>query len=178
MKRRTTIEALAWAAASGFALVFEGKAETFLTISQAQRALGGGGTKVDVTLTSEQKSAIQKASGVRVRSSNLQAWKTGGGGWFIVDEVIGKHEFIDYAIALTGNGAVKGIEILTYRESYGGPEVRNPKWRAQFHGKRVGAPLKLNQDIRNVSGATLSCRHLADGVKRILHTWDQVLRHL
>jgi Na+-transporting NADH:ubiquinone oxidoreductase subunit NqrC len=46
--------------------------------------------------------------------------------------------------------------------------VRDPRWRAQFVGKRAGAPLSLDDDIQNISGATLSCRHVTEGVKRIL----------
>ena len=72
-------------------------------------------------------------------------------------------------IGLETDGSVRGIEILEYRESYGG-QIREPLWRAQFIGKRNGAPLALKRDIQNISGATLSCRHIADGVKRLLAT--------
>jgi len=39
-------------------------------------------------------------------------------------------------------------------------------------GKKYGARLKLDDDIKNVSGATLSCRHVTDGVKRLLATHE------
>ncbi len=97
-----------------------------------------------------------------------------GGGWFIVDEVIGKHEYITYAVGLSADGAVRGLEIMEYRESYGG-EVRDPKWRAQFTGKTKSAPLQLDKDIQNISGATLSSRHIADGVRRLLALYDVAL---
>jgi hypothetical protein len=48
--------------------------------------------------------------------------------------------------------------------------------RKQFAGKTAAAPLKLERDIRNISGATLSCRHIADGVKRVLATRDVALK--
>ena len=38
--------------------------------------------------------------------------------------------------------------------------------------------MKIDKDIENISGATLSCVHLTDGVRRILHTYDLVLRAL
>jgi Na+-transporting NADH:ubiquinone oxidoreductase subunit NqrC len=94
-----------------------------------------------------------------------------------VDEVIGKHEFITYALALANSGAVKGVEILTYRETYG-HEVKLPKWRAQFLGKTVAAPVKIDSDIRNISGATLSCVHVTEGVRRLLYTHAFVLKNL
>ncbi len=89
--------------------------------------------------------------------------------------MIGKHEFITYAVGLTSEGAVRGIEIMDYRESYGG-QVRDPKWRAQFVGKTKTAPLTLDRDIKNISGATLSSRHLTDGVRRVLALHDVALR--
>jgi len=155
-------------------------AETFLTIPQAKSVLFGPDetfTKVEVVLTKAQKKTIAKASNVRVRNLVLNAWKTADNAWFIVDQVIGKHENIDIAVALTPQGKVKGIEILTYRESYG-HEVRNGKWRAQFHGRDASEYLRLGDQIKNISGATLSCRHITDGINRLTHTWEQVLRHL
>jgi hypothetical protein len=146
-------------------------ATTYLTLDQAQEALfpGQAMTAVPVKLTPEQIKAVQKASGERVRQSELRLWRAAGGGWFYLDQVLGKHEFITYALALDESGAVKGLEILDYRETYGG-EVRNAKWRAQFRGKQHGAALKLETDIVNLSGATLSSAHLTDGVRRVLAT--------
>jgi Na+-translocating ferredoxin:NAD+ oxidoreductase RnfG subunit len=126
-------------------------------------------TPVALTLTPAQAKAIEQASGVRVREKTLKVWRAANGGWFYVDQVLGKHEFITYALALDAQGAVTGLEILDYRETYGGA-VRNPKWRAQFSGKRNGAPLKLDTDIVNLSGATLSSAHITDGVRRLLAT--------
>lgn len=147
------------------------RAEVYLSVAQAQAILFPGATftPVTVTLTAEQVAAIEADSGVSVRSRQVRAWKASTGGWLIVDEVLGKHEFIPIAVAFDRHGAVRGVEILEYRESYG-DGVRNPSWRAQFLGKRRGAPLKLDGDIRNISGATLSSRHIADGVKRLLST--------
>jgi Na+-translocating ferredoxin:NAD+ oxidoreductase RnfG subunit len=88
-------------------------------------------------------------------------------GWFIVDEVIGRTELITYALALDGEGAIRSLDILAYRESHG-DAIRRPAWRGQFTGKRASDPLRLDADIRNVSGATLSCRHVTEGVRRML----------
>ena len=153
-----------------------GYATTYLTVAQAQASIfpRTGFTAVPVTLTSAQRAGIEKAGGVRVRSATLRAWRVDRGGWFLVDEVLGKHEFITYAIGIDAQGAVCGIEIMDYRETYG-DQVRGEKWRAQFTGKTVAAPLQLDRDIRNISGATLSSRHITDGVKRLLVTHDLVL---
>ena len=96
-------------------------------------------------------------------------------GLIFFDHVIGKHELIDYAVALSPEGAVRQIEILEYRESYGG-EIRGQRWRDQFTGKSSADKLGLNEDIYNISGATLSCRHVTEGVKRVLAIYNLLLR--
>ena len=93
----------------------------------------------------------------------------------MVDEVVGKHEFFTIAVGLNADGSVKQIEIMDYKESYG-YEVRNEAWRKQFTGKTSAAPLKLTDDIKNISGATLSCRHVTDAVKRLLATYDIAIK--
>ena len=66
--------------------------------------------------------------------------------------------------------------MLDYRESYGG-QVREATWRAQFTGKGAADPVRLGEDIRNISGATLSCKNLTNGVRRLLAVHELVLRH-
>jgi Na+-translocating ferredoxin:NAD+ oxidoreductase RnfG subunit len=152
-------------------------ATVYLSAEQAQQAIfpGAAFAPARVVLTDAQVRAIETRSDVNVRARELKAWRVSGGGWFIVDEVVGKHEFITYAVGLRADGSVHGIEIMEYRESYG-YEVRDPRWRAQFTGRTASSPLKLDRDIRNISGATLSSRHITDGVKRILATHDVALK--
>lgn len=152
-------------------------AVTYLTVEQAQQEIfpGRSFTSAPVRLSAEQRKRIEQQSRVRLLRDEQRIWRVSGGGWFIVDEVIGKHEFITYAVGLSADGAVRGIEIMEYRESYGG-EIRNPKWRAQFLGKTKTAPLTLDKDIQNLSGATLSSRHVADGIRRLLALHDVALR--
>lgn len=156
-----------------------GFAETFMTPEAARIAMFGpvAFTAHPVTLTAEQIAAIKKQAGVSVRSPKLDAWRSVAGDWFIVDQVLGKHEFITLAVGIDAGGKVKGIEILEYRETYGG-QVRHADWREHFVGKTAAAPLKLDQDIPNISGATLSSRHVTEGVRRLLVTYDLVLRRL
>ena len=150
---------------------------TYLSVEQAQRAIfpSGSFTAAPVRLTAEQRKAIEATSGIRQRKDEVKVWRVSGGGWLIVDEVIGKHEYITFAVGISADGAVRGVEIMDYRESYGG-EVREAKWRAQFTGKTKAAPLKLDEDIKNISGATLSSRHIAEGVRRLLALHAIVLR--
>src|SRR5947199_9242697 len=133
-------------------------------------------TPAPVKLTGTQRKALEQASGVCVLHDEQQVCGVSGGWWFIVDEVVGKHDFITYAAGLNPDGSVKQIEIMDYRETYGG-HIRDQKWRAQFVGKTSKSTLKLDGDVKNISGATLSCRHITDGVKRLLAVYEIALRH-
>lgn len=152
------------------------QATVYLSVAQAQALMFPGQTlsAAPLTLTDAQAAQIEDRSGVNVLSRQLHAWKASDGGWFIADQVVGKHEFIPIALAIDGHGAVKDIEILEYREAYG-DEVRNPLWRGQFTGKTAAAKLQLTGDIQNISGATLSCKHITDGVRRLLVTYEIAL---
>lgn len=154
-------------------------ARRFLSVEEAQQIMFPDGTltRVPVELDPEQARAIEERSGVPVRVRLLSAWRAAGGGWCLVDEVIGKHEYITWALALGGDGQILGVEILEYRETYGG-EVRNERWRKQFLGRTSSSLPVFGADIRNISGATLSCTHLTEGVRRLLATYDLVLKHL
>jgi Na+-transporting NADH:ubiquinone oxidoreductase subunit NqrC len=149
-------------------------AKEYLSVEQAQRVLFPGAASfqpVRIALSRQQLAQIKALAGVPQHSASPPVWRVERDGkmvgWFLVDQVIGKHEFITYAAAISPDGVVQGVEIMSYRESRGG-EVVNPKWRALFRGKRLSDPFKLNKDIPNISGATLSCRNLTDGVKRLL----------
>ena len=157
-------------------------ATQYLTVEEAQKLCFAGASEFlpsDIVLTSAQIKAIEKDSGIHVRLDTQKIWEAKRGkkflGWFIQDEVLGKHELINWALALNSDGSVRQIEILDYRETYGS-QIRDAKWREQFYGKSHGAQLKLDQDIKNISGATLSCRHITDGVKRLLSFYELVLK--
>jgi Na+-translocating ferredoxin:NAD+ oxidoreductase RnfG subunit len=131
-----------------------------------------------LTIDEARKQAFPSATGfVEVQPGRVWKAEAGGraAGFFILDRVIGKHLYIDYAVALTPGGAVHSVEILQYRESYGG-EINNRSWLAQFVGKTSASPLKINDDIRNISGATLSSTHVTEGVKRVLAAYASRLR--
>lgn len=152
-------------------------AKIFVSVEQAQQAIYPGQklTLHPVVVTPEQFAIMKEKSSVREPFRGERVWRTANGGWFIVDEVVGKHEMVKYALGINPDGTIKQIEIMEYVESYG-YEVGEASWRNQFVGKTSAATLKLNKDISNISGATLSCKHLTDGVKRLMVMYDLVLK--
>jgi Na+-translocating ferredoxin:NAD+ oxidoreductase RnfG subunit len=148
----------------------------YLDVAQAQKLMFSDAamTPLPIVLTQAQVAAIERNSGSRVASPVLRVWRTRDG-FFVVDAVIGKHDLISYAVGFDNDGKVRQVEILEYREAYGG-EVRNTAWLAQFKGKHFGDSVHVGQDIQNISGATLSSTHLSDGIRRLLATYDIALK--
>jgi len=145
------------------------QAKIYVSVEQAQKILFPNKQliKVPLLITDDLQERMRAASSIRYPFQGERIWKAADGSWLIIDEVVGKHEMITYALGIAPNGSILGIEILEYVESYG-YEVAEAHWRQQFTGKTVKDPIKLNQDIQNIGGATLSCKHLTDGVKRVL----------
>ncbi len=149
-------------------------AQHYLSVEQAQRALFPTASRfvaMPVLLNEAQRDRIEEKSGVRQRWESQEVWRAERDGqllgWFIVDKVVGKHEFITYAAALAPDGQVLGIEVMTYLETYG-DQIRDAQWRRNLVGKSSADAFKLGKDIPNISGATLSCRNVSNGVKRLL----------
>lgn len=165
------------------AIVAPAYAVDYLSAEQAQRQFFPNASQfVDSALEfdGDQRDQIKKRAGTRQRRDSQRVWRAERDGenlgWMFVDDVIGKHEFITYALAVSASGEVMGVEILSYRETHGG-EVRQASWREEFVGKSLDDAIRLGKDVPNISGATLSCRNITDGVRRLLTIWDLHLKN-
>ena len=152
------------------------EAKRYLGVEEAQRLLfpGQALTPVPFAATKDQLKEVERRARVRTGGWKPEAWRAANGSYLFVDRVLGKHEFITFAVAVDPKGAARAVEILEYKETYG-YEVRGERWRGQFTGKTAASPVKLEKDIMNIGGATLSCRHVTDGVRRLLVYRDVVL---
>jgi hypothetical protein len=152
-------------------------AKIYVSVEQAQKILlpNKALTKTPIIITDDLQERMRAASSIRHPFQGDRIWRASDGSWLVIDEVVGKHEMITYAIAINPSGSISGIEILEYVESYG-YEVAEAQWRKQFIGKNAHDPIKLNQDIQNIGGATLSCKHLTDGVKRVAVLYELALK--
>lgn len=157
-------------------------ANDYLTIAQAQQLLFPSATQFissPILLSVAEKLKIQQQSGLKQRWSQQMAYKVFKHqqhlGWLMIDDVIGKHEFITYAVAISAQGAVMGVEILTYRETHG-TQVRDQSWRKHFVGKTLKDPFQLDKDVPNIAGATLSCRNILSGTQRLLIIYENFLK--
>ena len=169
----SSLGALAGAALAAAAIPASVCAATFSTADEvAHRTFKTATAFADVLVAPSPEDAIALAApGGVPRTGPVRTIEARQGdtvlGRVIVDSVLGKFEQIDYAAALDAGGKVLAIEILTYREGHGA-EVRLPAWRNQFVGKTAADPVRIGADIANISGATLSCTHITDGVRRLV----------
>jgi FMN-binding domain len=157
-------------------------AADYLTVDAAQKAVypdADAFTEVAVNPSPEQLQAILSRAGAQPTHGRIRIWKaTRGGvlvGYFFMDEVIGRQNLITYAIGIDPDGALRNLEILSYRESHGG-EIRNPAWRAQFDHRNSLDQLRFRTDIKNISGATLSSEHVTAGVRWLVALWQSALK--
>lgn len=147
-------------------------ATTYWTVPAVLKSFFAQSKKVThrrVTLSEEGATALAAKLGAPLAKNEWVVYvgETDGrtDGYAIVDAEKGMHELIDFAVRFSPTGAVERVEVLEYREPYG-DEVRRERFRAQFSGKTAADPLTVGQDIDIVSGASISSRSMAVGIKR------------
>ena len=93
-------------------------------------------------------------------------------GYAMVHNTIGKHKHMTYMVGVDGKGQVTDVELLVFREARGS-EVGRKRFNSQYESKTVFDPIRINKDIINISGATMSVRSMSAGVKRVLVLVDE-----
>jgi hypothetical protein len=124
-----------------------------------------------IIITENQKQLIEERIGWHFPETTFDCFigETKGkvDGWAFIQHTIGKHKPMTYMVGVDDQGEVFGIEVLVYRESRGS-EVRKKRFNYQYEGKTAYDPIRINRDIINISGATMSVRSMSAGVKRVL----------
>lgn len=158
-------------------------AAQYMTVQQARMLIFDQAQEfvaAPLEMTAEEVDKLTQASGVKSRTPKQPVWKAMDGkgkflGWFIIDQVIGKHELITYAAGVTPEGALRQFQVIEYKEAWGS-QVRLLPWRDQFVGKTSASRLTVGSDIENISGGTLSANHVTQGIRRLLFMHDLYLR--
>lgn len=137
------------------------------SLEQGQQQLFPGRklTPADFKLTPEQYARLKSDYRVPAMRPAVKAWQVEGGGWLYLDQVWGLNDIVTYLAAVSDDGRLLGIEVLVCAESY--CEQYTPAWRGQLVGRTAGN-WDPTQAVTIVSGATLSCTHVAEGVKKLL----------
>ena len=132
-----------------------------------------------VNLTASEKTKIEKrTSRVLFRGDrNFSVYRAMHGdrslaGYAMVTEEIGKYQPITFLVGVTEKAKVKDVAVMVYRETIGS-EVRRSRFLSQFEGKSTQSAFRINRDVIHISGATLSSRAIARGIKKVIHTIDE-----
>ena len=178
---RTAIATLLCAASVFAALPAD--AATYWTVPDLMKSFFASSKKVTykrVSLADSEATDIAKRLGVEsIKRDWLVYYGESDGrrdGYAIVDAEKGMHEAIDFAVRFTDGGAVARIEVMAYREAYG-DEIRSARFRAQFSGKTASHAITAGKDIDIVSGASISCRSIAVGIKRDVLVLETALKN-
>ncbi|GAB4252667.1 MAG: hypothetical protein Kow0079_07640 [Vicingaceae bacterium] len=75
-------------------------------------------------------------------------------------------DFFDYMVIFKPDLSVMSVQVLVYREDYGG-EIGSKRWLKQFVDKANGEQMEFEKDIQNIGGATISCRSITNGIKKL-----------
>ncbi len=70
-------------------------------------------------------------------------------------------------VVMDDNFRVREASALEYTAQRG-EEICSPRFSQQFEGKTPDAPIRVGKDIDAITGATISSRAMADGVRRII----------
>ena len=129
-----------------------------------------------IKLNAETKTQIEDRIGWKFPEEEFEVYVGETGtrvdGYAMVQNTIGKHKPMTYMVGVDGQGSVSDIELLVFRESRGS-EIRQKRFNSQYEGKTVLDPVRINKDIINISGATMSVRSMSAGIKRVLVLVDE-----
>ena len=149
-------------------------ANQYLTETQSLQIIFGADVAVrheTRSLSEEQRKQLESSSSLRFRESSydfsIVEHEGKLAGYALILEETGKSEPITFMVGMTPEGKVLDVAIMIFRESRGW-EVKEPRFLHQFHNKRVSDPIQIDRDLINYSGATLSSKAIARGVKRAL----------
>lgn len=155
------------------------KYEEFMTEEEAVRAIFPKSQRVRkelLRLTAEKKELIEQRIGWKFPEDSFELYigQTGDevDGYAMVHHTIGKYKPMTYMVGVDANGTCTDVELLVFRDAKGS-EVRTKRFNSQYDGKTVTDPIRINKDIINISGATMSVRSMSAGVKRVLVLLDE-----
>ena len=86
-------------------------------------------------------------------------------GYLIETQVAGRSGPFNIAVLLDARLVVKQATVVSYPWSRG-REVCRRSFASQFEGKGPGDAIEIGKDIDAVTGATISCKAMALGVRR------------
>ena len=154
-------------------------AEVYLSEEEALKLMFPKSTRIKKELLrvpTDKKMTIEERIGWKFPEDSFDVYigETGSqiDGYALIQNTIGKHKPMTYMVGVDHTGHVLNIELLVFREARGS-EVRTKRFNVQYEGKTALDPVRINKDIINISGATMSVRSMTAGIKRVLVLVDE-----
>lgn len=155
------------------------KYEEFMTEEDAVKTILPKSQRVRkemIRLAQDKKELIEQRIGWKFPedSFDLYIGETGDkvDGYAMIHHTIGKYKPMTYMVGVDAKGNCSDVELLVFRDAKGS-EVGKKRFNSQYDGKTVSDPIRINKDIINISGATMSVRSMNAGVKRVLVLVDE-----
>lgn len=80
----------------------------------------------------------------------------------------GQHEFMDLMYGVNPDGSIHRIDLMVYREPYGG-EVKSRRFMRQFEDRTLkSSEFRVNVDVIHIAGATISAKSVSRGARKVL----------
>ncbi len=122
-------------------------------------------------MTPEEKKSLEKLLSRRLYEDGFKVYigkqKEKIQGYAIITEEIGKFHPFTFIVGADTEGKISNVAVLVYRESRGG-EIIKKRFLYQFMGKSFKNPIRINKDIINITGATMSVQYMCAGVRKVL----------
>ncbi len=90
-------------------------------------------------------------------------------GYFYFGIAPSKTDTFDYVVIFDQNLIIKKIKILAYREDYG-MEIGSKRWLKQFYSLKKTDQVIYGQDIKAISGATISAQSMTNAMNKLMHS--------
>ncbi|MFO0706912.1 MAG: FMN-binding protein [Nitrospira sp.] len=155
------------------------KYEEFMTEEEAVKTILSKSQRVRkelIRLTQEKKEQIEQRIGWKFPEESFELYigETNDkiDGYAMIHNTIGKYKPMTYMVGVDPKGTCTDVELLVFRDAKGS-EVGKKRFNSQYDGKNVADPIRINKDIINISGATMSVRSMSAGVKRVLVLIDE-----
>lgn len=156
------------------------QAQLLMTQEQALQQTFPPGTRIKrhtLFLHDEQVEQIQKRARAALASKLVTYYSDSSGAapqlvFFEKNTVRTRDEI--FMVVIDRSGQVQRIEMLAFYEPF--DYLPPPRWLALFRGKPLSDKLWPQQEIHNITGATLTARAVTLGVRRILAVFELAIK--
>ena len=93
-------------------------------------------------------------------------------GYAFIGTAPSKTDTFEYLVVFDSSLVIKKVNVLVYREDYGG-EIGSNRWLRQFVGKARSTDLTVGKNIAAISGATISVYSMTNAVNQLLNEMNK-----